>query len=212
MADTADVRSLEAILVVRNALSAFEEEARNALMDVDFEIRRVREWLSNEQRLYWTAEIRRWEQNLARAKGELMRKRLARFLDRKPDTSQEEKAVKFAENRLEECHHKLETTRRWATAFLRDMQEYHSQAQPLVDMLEQDVVRGLSRLDRMMDAIEAYTQVAPPPRPYDATEPTTPPQALSRPGSPEHDRGRTPAAPESESANDARSGDEATPP
>lgn len=183
MAESADVRSIEAILEMRKALCAFEEEAKNALMDVDFDIRRAREWLSNEQRLYWIAEIRRWEQNLAMAKSELARKKLGRFLDHKPDTSQEEKKVQFAKNRLEMCHQKQETTRRWATAFLRDMQEYHSQAQPLMDMLEGDLAKGLSRLDRMIDAIEAYTRVAPPPRPDRAagSPSQAPAEALSRP-------------------------------
>jgi hypothetical protein len=171
MADAADVRSLDAIREVRQALCAFEEEARNALLDVDFDIRRTREWLTNEQRLYWQSEIRRWEQKLDVAKGELMRKRLGRFLDRKPDTSQEEKALRFAEARLEECRRKLEITRRWAVEFLRDMQEYQSQSQPLGDMLDQDVARALARLDRMVDAIEAYARLAPPPRPAPAGEP-----------------------------------------
>jgi hypothetical protein len=165
MADAADVRSLDAIREVRQALCAFEEDARNALLDVEFDIRRTREWLANEQRLYWQAEIRRWEQNLDVAKGDLVRKRLGRFLDRKPDTSQEEKAVRFAQDRLEHCRRKLELTRRWAVEFLRDMQEYQSQAQPLADMLDQDVARGRVRLDRMVEAIEAYARLAPPPVP-----------------------------------------------
>lgn len=181
MADSADVRSIEAIQEMRKALCAFEEEAKNALMDVDFDIRRAREWLSNEQRLYWIAEIRRWEQNLAMAKSELARKKLGRFLDHKPDTSQEEKKVRFAQNRLEECQRKQEITKRWATAFLRDMQEYHSQAQPLMDMLEGDLARGLSRLDRMLDAIEAYTQVAPPTLPSPSAGSPRSVEAVARP-------------------------------
>jgi hypothetical protein len=214
MADTADVRSIEAIQEVRNAFCAFDEEVRNALMDVDFDIRRAREWLTNEQRLYWNAEIRRWEQNLAMAKGELMRKRLGRFLDRKPDTSQEEKAVQFAERRLEECHQKREITRRWATEFLRHMQEYHSQVQPLLDWLDQDVVRAIARLDRMVAAIEAYTQVAPPPRP-DAGNGTEAATTMARPaalGPTNNDVEATADSPEPDEPFPSDRDEEATPP
>ncbi len=162
MAEYAELLSVEVLKDLRVALVRFAEDTKLALQDVDFDIRRTREWLSNEQRLYWQSEIRRWQQKLSQAKSELHRKKLSRFMDRQPDTSQEEKAVKRAEFRLENAQRKLERVKRWIPELQHAVQEYHTQSQPLADLLEMQLVRDLARLDRMIEAIELYTRMSTP--------------------------------------------------
>lgn len=165
MAETADVQSIEAIRDVRAALCLFAEEAKAALDNVDFEVRRTVEWLTNEQRLFWQGEIKRWYQKLNEAKAELTRKKLGKFGEHKPDTTQEEKKVRMCELHLEEAHRKLDLCKKWLPEFQHAVQEYRGQAQPLADMIDVDVPRGVARLDRMIDALESYLRVAAPTAP-----------------------------------------------
>lgn len=162
MADTADVRSVEAIRDLRAALLRYGEDARIALSDVDFDIRKTVDYVANDQRLHWQGEIRRWEQKLAQAKAELHRKKLAKFMDRRPDTSQEEKAVRRAEERLEEAHRKFKRIQQLLPELHHAIDEYRGQAQPLADQLEREVPRAVARLDRMSAALEGYAAIAPP--------------------------------------------------
>lgn len=162
MAEAADVRSIDALRDVRAAVCAFAEDAKNALADVDFDIRRTLDWLQNEQRLFWQAELRRWEQNLQMAKADLARKKLGRFLDHKPDTSQEEKAVRQAESRIEEAHKKLDLLKKWVPELLHAVQEYRGSSQPLASLVDVELARALARIDRMLESLEAYLRMAAP--------------------------------------------------
>lgn len=165
MAETADVLSIDAIRDFRAALCTFADDAKAALDDVEFDLRRTVEWLTNEQRLFWQGEIKRWEQKLGEAKAELARKKLSKFLDRKPDTSQEEKKVKLCETRLEEAHHKLALCKRWLPELQHAVQEYRGQSQPLADMIDAEIPRGIGRLERMIDALESYLRLSAPSTP-----------------------------------------------
>lgn len=162
MAETADVRSIDALRDLRAALVRFIDDAKGGLNDVDFDIRRTLDWVQNGQRLHWQGEIKRWEQKLSQAKAELHRKKLSAFQGRKPDTSQEEKAVKYAESRVEEGHAKLKLLKRRLPELQHAVQQYRGRSQPLADMLEGDVVKAIARLDRMVDALEAYLSLRAP--------------------------------------------------
>lgn len=162
MADSAEVHSLEILRELRVALVLFGEDASLALQDVDFEIRRTLEWLGNEQRLYWQSEIRRGQQKLTQARAELHRKKLSKFSDRQPDTTQEEKAVKRAERRLETAQQKLERVKRWIPELQHAITEYRGRTQGLSDASELLIPRQVARLDRMILALEEYAQINAP--------------------------------------------------
>jgi DNA-binding transcriptional MerR regulator len=181
MAESADLQSIQVLRDVRAAFCSFIDDAKNALADVDFEIRRMREWLSNEQRLYWQAEIRRWQQNLSMARTELHRKKLGKFLDHRPDTTQEEKAVRQAQARLENAEQKLETVRRWVPELQHAVQEYRGSSQPLASMVDVELQRALGRLDRMLEALEAYLQIEVPQTPAARTAGAASLETMARP-------------------------------
>jgi hypothetical protein len=165
MDEAANVNSLDAIVDFRSAWVRFSEDARNALTDVDFDLKRTIEWLTNEQRLYWQAEIKRANEMVSRARTELERKKLGAFREHKPDTTVEEKRLRAAKERLELCEQKLQTVKSWIPELQHAAQEYRTQSQPLADMLESDFRRALGKLDRMLDAIESYLSLVAPSTP-----------------------------------------------
>jgi hypothetical protein len=190
---SANVNSVDVIKDFRTSWVRFSEDARNALTDVDFDLSRTMEWLTNEQRLYWQTEIKRANEMLSRARTELHRKKLGGFGEHKPDTTVEEKRLRTAKERLELCEEKLETVKRWIPELQHAAQEYRTQSQPLADMLEGDFRRALGKLDRMLDAIEAYLSLQAPSTPAvsplsgldgGAPAPATAPSPISR-GEPE---------------------------
>jgi chromosome segregation ATPase len=166
MAESADVRSIEGLRDVKAALAAFAEDARIALDDVAFEIRRMNEWVGSDMPQHWRGEQKRWEQKLAQARAELARKRLSGMnTDRKPDTSQEEKKVRQCEARIEEALRKQARCKQVIPELQRAIQEYHGPSMRLADQSSVHIPRALARLDRLMDAIEQYAQVTAPSAP-----------------------------------------------
>jgi hypothetical protein len=216
MADTANVNSIDALTDFRVAWVRFGEDARNALTDVDFELRRTIDWVNNDQRLYWQAEIKRANQALSQARTELHRKKLGETESRHPDTTVEERKVRAAKERLELSEDKLEAVRSWGPELAHAAQEYRSHSQPLGDMLEGDCKRALSALDRMIDALESYLALVAPSTPEisgmagltrDTAGPATP---LTRPLDPSG--AAAPATPAATTASEvATTPDAATP-
>lgn len=164
MADSANVQSIEAIRDIRDALVVFMEDAKNALNDTDFELRRTSDWLTHEQRLHWTAEVRRRGQEVADARSALQRKELGNATD----TSVEDKMLRIARTRLAEAEEKVEIVRRWLPEMQRASHEYRSQAYPLGDMINGDLENALAKLSRMLESLENYLRLQAPSTPQTA--------------------------------------------
>lgn len=162
MSDSARVTSIDALKDLREAIAAFVDEAKNALVAVDMESRRANDWLNNHQRLYWAEELKRRRERWGMAQTELHRKKLqARPGTTVHDTEQQE-AARSALAKVREAEAKIETVRKWSPVLQHGIDEYHGRARPLGDLLEGDVRHSMALLERMIAALEAYTQLSPP--------------------------------------------------
>ena len=168
MADQADIQSLDALRDFRAALLTFIDDAKLALDDAEFDARRTTQWLQLEQPAFWKGEIKSWERRLNEARADLARKKLAKFSDRAPDTTVEEKKVKRCEMMLEEAHRKLKLCKTLEPELQHAVQEYRGQIVPLMGMLENLIPRATVRLDRMVEAVESYLRVQAPVMPKPA--------------------------------------------
>jgi hypothetical protein len=166
MALPVDVRSVDVLRDFRAALCAFGEDVRSALAGTDMEISRVVDWLTNDRRLYWQAEIKRRRDLLSQAKSELHRKRTSRMFGHEGSLSEPHELVRTAMQRLEEAERKLERVKRWAQPLQQAVMEYRGASRPLADALDSDLERGLASLDRMVGALEQYLSDAPPSTAY----------------------------------------------
>lgn len=196
MALPVNVSSIDVLRSVREGLILFADDGRNALGTMEMEIRRCVDWLSNDQRLYWQAEVKRRDDLLGRAKAELHRKGMGLAPGAQAHDSEQREAVREAKRRLEEAQEKVELVNRWLPVLDRAVMEYEGQARPFSEVLEYDVERSVELLDRMIAALEDYIRVAPPETAARAvttssaspssppTSPTTVPTVSSPPGSP----------------------------
>jgi len=162
MALPVNVSSIDVLRSVREGLILFADDGRNALGTMEMEIRRCVDWLTNDQRLYWQAEVKRRDDLLGRAKAELHRKGMGLAPGQQAHDSEQREAVREAKRRLEEAQEKVELVRRWLPVLDRAVMEYEGQARPFAEVLEYDVERSVELLDRMIAALEDYIRVAPP--------------------------------------------------
>jgi len=166
----ARVTSLDALRDWKLALTKFKETAQDALVGAELAARRAFDWLDDQQK-FWQVEVRRREDQLHQVKGELWRKKNMPILEKHPDCTMEEKAVRKALARLDEAHGKLATTKRWRPLLQRAVDEYAGDGRQLASMLEADLPRALVRLEQKIAALERYLAVAPPAPPIRTPSP-----------------------------------------
>ena len=151
MADTAKVKSVDALREFREALLVFIDDARNALTSVEMENRRISEWVNQTQKFYWINEVKRRREKMNEIRGELHRKKLSGGGE-----TEAKEAVRIANARLREAEEKVEIVRKAGPFLQHAIDEYLGPARPLGDMLTGDLEKALAMLQRMADALDAY--------------------------------------------------------
>ena len=91
MSNQADVRSIDAIRGFRVALALFAEDALAALGAVDMEAKRTVQWVQHDRRAYWQEQIKRRREQVAMAKAEVFRRKLAKTDDYTPGDERAER-------------------------------------------------------------------------------------------------------------------------
>jgi len=162
MDSQARVASLDRVAEFRSAYAKFGDSARQVLLGVDLEIRRMLEWLEKDQVAYWKGEIRRREEKLNEAKGALHRKRITAAFGNTVGDTDEIIQVRKAKARLEEAEEKLKAVKQWAVIVEQEVTEYRAPAQVLGNILDGDVPRALASLERTLQTLESYVQTSLP--------------------------------------------------
>src|SRR5262249_6430265 len=100
MSGAARVLAVEVLEELKEALCAFKEDGQDALGSVEMEIRRTFDWLQDRLK-YWQKEVRVRYEEVVQAKNELARRQMSRISGRPPDCTEQEKALKLAQYRLQ---------------------------------------------------------------------------------------------------------------
>ena len=157
MADSAKIKSVDALREFREALLTFIDDARNALTAVEMENRRITEWVNHTQKFYWINEVKRRREKMNEIRGELHRKKLAGG-----NETEAKEAVRIANARLREAENKVEIVKKSAPLLQHAIDEYLGLARPLGDMLTGDLEKALAKLENMARALEAYLATSLP--------------------------------------------------
>jgi hypothetical protein len=164
MGRSARVTSIETVERFRNALCEFAKDAKDSLGAVDMQIRRTFDWLT-ERLKHWQHEVRVRQEELVRAKIELTSRKYANRDGKGPGTTDQEKAFRKAQARLQEAEDKVAACRRWHPLLDHAVKEYQGPARQLSSSLDLDLVHSLAILDQKLAALEAYLNLAPPSAP-----------------------------------------------
>ena len=167
MGRSANVTSIEAIQAMRVALRKFEAGARDGLEMLVLEVRRAVDWIENDRRRYWPAQVRRASERLVEARNELDRCQLTYGSEESPSCYDQQQAFDRAKRRLRWCEEKVKVTNRWARVIQHEVGEFEGQVAQLNNVLDNDVPRAVAALERMVRALDRYAttqhvnQVAP---------------------------------------------------
>src|SRR5262245_19010400 len=119
------VESIDALRLFRVALIKFKETAGTALCDAESDMQDMLKWLETEQLTHWQTQIRKRHDVLEKAREQLRSKRLFRdAAGRIPYASEEEKAVRLAQVRIEEAEQKLAAVKKYTRVLRREMDIY----------------------------------------------------------------------------------------
>lgn len=157
MADSAKIKSVDALREFREALLTFIDDARNALTAVEMENRRVSEWVNHTQKFYWINEVKRRREKMNEIRGELHRKKLSGG-----NETEAKEAVRVANARLREAEQKVEIVKKSAPILQHAIDEYLGLARPLGDMLTGDLEKAVAKLENMARSLEAYLATSLP--------------------------------------------------
>jgi hypothetical protein len=157
MAETANITSSDAIAAFRAALIIFLSKVRPLLEETSGEIIRTRQWVEEDQRRHWDHQFRlRWRK-LEEARAELFTATLSKLQEA---SSLHTMAVQRADRAVRECESKLARLKKWS----RDLGD---KTDPLVKQISQfetylaaDMPKAVAQLDRVIETIEAYADIA----------------------------------------------------
>ena len=180
MSPSAKVLSVEALEEFKVTLCKFVDATRDALSSVDMEVNRMIDWLEHEQPAFWRGQIRQRREAVSQARADLQRKKLAGISGGKATLVEEKKALKRAEQRLEEAEQKIDVLKRWARVVRKSAGEYESRARSLDHLIEGEPPGFVHRLEQIIANLDAYVLLAPPPT---AATPlgTGTPESMARP-------------------------------
>ena len=162
MSTQADVRSIEALKDLRVAMSLYGEEALSGLSAVQMEINRTIQWLQYDRPSYWKDQLKRRQEQVAAARAEVFRRKLAKTADYTPAYSEQKEQLRKAEASLLDAEKRIAAVKKWGPLLQTAVLEYHASSRRISDLAAADVPRAVAKLSRMIDALEAYLRVAPP--------------------------------------------------
>jgi hypothetical protein len=161
MSDSAHVTAIAAFNDLRQALVCFGEAAAEALSAAEAEIRRTAEWIEDQLKS-WEQEVRVAEDVVFQAKTELTRRKMMHFGDRRPDTTDQELALRKAQARLEHAEDQVKITRAWLREWPQAILDYRGPSGQLQGLLEGELPRACAFLDRKTASLEAYAGLTAP--------------------------------------------------
>lgn len=171
MADQAKVTSLDALEFFRQRLLVFQSKAQRVLDDTRDEVKRMRNWLQNDQWRFWEMQIKKRTKMLELAEAELMTARFSEFVD---TPTLQQAAVRKAKRALEEAEEKLRMVKKWSTEFERMADPHIKKLDRLRGWLDTEVPKASTFLWNAQRTLEDYAQTDLPagPAPAPRTETT----------------------------------------
>jgi DNA repair exonuclease SbcCD ATPase subunit len=155
MGTEARVHAVDALDDFRVAWLAFRADAQEALDSLRQETRRAFDWLA-DRRAWWLHQARECQEAVVQARSVLVRKQTVFASDRVPDCTEEIKALRKAQARLEHAEEKAEACRAWQTKLARAVEEFDGPTHQLGGILDGEFPRAAALLERLRAALDAY--------------------------------------------------------
>jgi hypothetical protein len=161
MSGFARIDSVDSLRQFRTVLVKFAEHAQVALGDAEGEMQRVLVWLETEASTYWSGQIRKRHDWVEKCKEAVRQKKLFKSPTGSTQSAvEEEKALRAAMKKEEEAVEKLKNVRRYVPRLQKEISIYKGGVQRLTTTVSADIPLAISRLDKMVQALDAYAALS----------------------------------------------------
>jgi len=160
LSEAAGVKAIDALRDARAALVEYQGMVRGALSEAQSEVLRLMTWLQSDRMSFWKQELRRRREQVAQARSDLERARLAAF-DQKQSFLDEHRAIRRAQERQDEAEQRVAAVKQWIMRLDREVMMFKGKLQPLGRAADADLERGAARLDLLVERLEAYLRTSP---------------------------------------------------
>jgi len=170
MSDSARIGSIEAFKALRPAVMKFSGETMAAVMTANAATTTIVSWLRQDRQPYWKREIRKRRELLTRANTRMISRAGGMDGTDRRVKVEDQLQVDKAKRALAEAEDKARETSRWIRIMDKAVEDCRGRLMPLSFFVQSDLARAVGSLDKMADALDAYTtlkmkntQPAPPP-------------------------------------------------
>jgi len=161
MAVGAKVNSVDAIKDFRVYLAKFQENASVSMDDANSDVARMERWLDGEALTYWSGQIRKRQEILAKAEEMLRYKKLYKdAAGSTPSAVEELKAVQIAKKNLEEAQHKLAAVKLWQKRLQKEINLYRGGVGRFQVTVSAGVPAAIAQLGATIGQLEKYMGIA----------------------------------------------------
>jgi len=181
MSQSAHVQSIELLKRLKEALVRFRIDAEAALGTADSEVRRIEELLVDRLK-HWQQQVQKRTELVLQARSALSH---ARALHRGESVgcTEQELALRKAQERLREAEGKVVIVRRWQRELPNALKDYEGPARRLLSFVEGELRQAIVLLDNKISTLEAYISVSARGESF----PVTPPSSSASNVSPKKD-------------------------
>jgi hypothetical protein len=160
MADKAKITSLDAIKSFRDALIIYLSKARPTVEEVSADIKRTKNWMEYEQKMFWEGQRKRIAKELEEAQAALFSAKMSNL--REPSVA-EQMAVVHTKRALVHAEGKLKMIKYWDREFPNQSEPLEKQVEKLQSIFATDMAKAVAYLTQMIITLEEYAALAPPP-------------------------------------------------
>ncbi|MCH2202680.1 MAG: hypothetical protein MK102_11970 [Fuerstiella sp.] len=162
MAQSANVKSIDAIRRFAAAVVLFREEAKICAKRLESEMRGVIGWLERDRPGFWKRESELCDRRHAEARVVLHQCRMRRVGDFRPTCFQEQKHVQKCKQQLQFAQQQLGVVKRWTVIAHQEADEYYGRAVQLIQTLERDVPKLIALLQNAVENLDDYHKIQLP--------------------------------------------------
>ncbi|MBL4808972.1 MAG: hypothetical protein JKY43_02810 [Phycisphaerales bacterium] len=159
MGNAARITDIKALADLRPALIRFGEHCQSALTSDRSDALKVLSWLQQDRLSHWKREIRVRSELAVRANTKLVQQTAG---DTPRPSVDARKEYELAKRRVREAEEKHELTRRWIRVIEKEIDQYRGSIQPMAEIAQSCMTKGLARIDSLISAIDAYISSGAP--------------------------------------------------
>ncbi|MSR28024.1 MAG: hypothetical protein EXS03_00405 [Phycisphaerales bacterium] len=158
----ANLRDTAMLMAAKAVLAKTGRSLATALEEAVSDAERFGMWLEGAGPADWERQLRLRSEKLTIARNALFRKQIQMTADgRPPSVVDEKKAVRRAEQSVEEAQHCLKALKRWAIEYQRILGQFRAGLGPLSNYVESVIPKAIASINRMAMAVDAYLATQP---------------------------------------------------